>query len=100
MPMEDQLRYVAKLSLYTPEEETKLKLSSFNQIMTPKARADIHMNLPALQKLDSMLIVSYYPFLLIYFVRYTSFFLPLIIAKYTGDTGLNGEHRVLVFRNR
>ncbi|PPS18802.1 hypothetical protein GOBAR_AA01772 [Gossypium barbadense] len=25
-------------------------------IMTPKARADIHMNLPALQKLDSMLI--------------------------------------------
>lgn len=29
----------------------------FKQIMTPKARADIHMNLPALQKLDSMLIV-------------------------------------------
>lgn len=28
------------------------------QIMTPKARADIHMNLPALQKLDSMLIVG------------------------------------------
>lgn len=27
------------------------------QIMTPKARADIHMNLPALEKLDSMLIV-------------------------------------------
>ncbi|KAK1361444.1 Rop guanine nucleotide exchange factor 14 [Heracleum sosnowskyi] len=27
------------------------------EIMTPKARADIHMNLPALQKLDSMLIV-------------------------------------------
>lgn len=26
--------------------------------MTPKARADIHMNLPALQKLDSMLIVG------------------------------------------
>ncbi|KAK4364812.1 hypothetical protein RND71_016170 [Anisodus tanguticus] len=26
------------------------------QIMTPKARADIHMNLPALQKLDSMLL--------------------------------------------
>ncbi|XP_073025988.1 rop guanine nucleotide exchange factor 14-like isoform X1 [Primulina eburnea] len=26
------------------------------EIMTPKARADIHMNLPALQKLDSMLI--------------------------------------------
>ncbi|KAL3738518.1 hypothetical protein ACJRO7_019965 [Eucalyptus globulus] len=26
------------------------------QIMTPKARADIHVNLPALQKLDSMLI--------------------------------------------
>nr|KJB25095.1 hypothetical protein B456_004G176500 [Gossypium raimondii] len=28
------------------------------EIMTPKARADIHMNLPALQKLDSMLIVE------------------------------------------
>lgn len=28
------------------------------QIMTPKARADIHMNLPALRKLDSMLIVG------------------------------------------
>ncbi|XWS49419.1 hypothetical protein CRYUN_Cryun12cG0001800 [Craigia yunnanensis] len=28
----------------------------FEQIMTPKARADIHINLPALQKLDSMLI--------------------------------------------
>ncbi|MBA0852807.1 hypothetical protein Goshw_010034 [Gossypium schwendimanii] len=28
------------------------------EIMTPKARADIHMNLPALQKLDSMLIVG------------------------------------------
>ncbi|KAL9259539.1 Rop guanine nucleotide exchange factor 14-like protein [Drosera capensis] len=26
------------------------------EVMTPKARADIHMNLPALQKLDSMLI--------------------------------------------
>ncbi|XP_059663069.1 rop guanine nucleotide exchange factor 14 [Cornus florida] len=26
------------------------------EIMTPKARADIHMNIPALQKLDSMLI--------------------------------------------
>ena len=26
--------------------------------MTPKARADIHVNLPALQKLDSMLIVG------------------------------------------
>ncbi|KAK3006455.1 hypothetical protein RJ639_015693 [Escallonia herrerae] len=26
------------------------------EIMTPKARADIHMNLPALQKLDSMLV--------------------------------------------
>ncbi|KAE8671364.1 Rop guanine nucleotide exchange factor 14 [Hibiscus syriacus] len=26
------------------------------EIMTPKARADVHMNLPALQKLDSMLI--------------------------------------------
>lgn len=26
--------------------------------MTPKARGDIHMNLPALQKLDSMLIVG------------------------------------------
>ncbi|CAN4076435.1 unnamed protein product [Withania somnifera] len=26
------------------------------EIMTPKARADIHMNLPALQKLDSMLL--------------------------------------------
>lgn len=26
--------------------------------MTPKARADIHMNLPALKKLDSMLIVG------------------------------------------
>lgn len=26
--------------------------------MTPKARSDIHMNLPALRKLDSMLIVS------------------------------------------
>ncbi|XP_058745026.1 rop guanine nucleotide exchange factor 14-like [Vicia villosa] len=29
------------------------------EIMTPKARADIHMNLPALQKLDSMLIVRH-----------------------------------------
>jgi len=28
------------------------------QIMTPKARADVHMNLPALQKIDSMLIVG------------------------------------------
>lgn len=26
--------------------------------MTPKARADIHMNLPGLEKLDSMLIVG------------------------------------------
>ncbi|KAM3283724.1 hypothetical protein P3S67_022522 [Capsicum chacoense] len=26
------------------------------EILTPKARADIHMNLPALQKLDSMLL--------------------------------------------
>lgn len=26
--------------------------------MIPKARADIHMNLPALQKLDSMLLVG------------------------------------------
>ena len=32
--------------------------SLMEQIMTPKARADIHMNLPALQKLDSMLIVG------------------------------------------
>jgi hypothetical protein len=31
----------------------------FVQIMTPKARSDVHVNLPALQKLDSMLIVSY-----------------------------------------
>ena len=30
----------------------------FEQIMTPKVRADIHINLPALQKLDSMLIVG------------------------------------------
>ena len=29
-----------------------------DQIMVPKARADIHMNLPALQKLDSMLLVG------------------------------------------
>ncbi|KAG5592292.1 hypothetical protein H5410_042806 [Solanum commersonii] len=28
------------------------------EIMVPKARADIHMNLPALQKLDSMLLVG------------------------------------------
>lgn len=28
--------------------------------MTPKVRADIHINLPALQKLDSMLIVGGY----------------------------------------
>jgi hypothetical protein len=27
------------------------------QIMTPKARSDVHVNLPALQKLDAMLIV-------------------------------------------
>ena len=27
--------------------------------MTPKARADIHVNLPALQKLDSMLTVGH-----------------------------------------
>lgn len=26
--------------------------------MTPKARADVHVNLPALQKIDSMLIVG------------------------------------------
>ncbi|WZZ49287.1 hypothetical protein YC2023_049394 [Brassica napus] len=31
----------------------------FGQIMTPKPRADIHMNLPALRKLDSMLIKLY-----------------------------------------
>lgn len=29
------------------------------QIMIPKARSDVHVNLPALQKLDSMLIVCY-----------------------------------------
>lgn len=27
------------------------------QIMTPKARSDVHVNLPALQKLDSILVV-------------------------------------------
>ncbi|KAK4788163.1 hypothetical protein SAY86_019482 [Trapa natans] len=31
-------------------------LITWEQIMTPKARADIHMNVPALQKLDSILI--------------------------------------------
>jgi len=31
----------------------------FEQIMTPKGRADIQMNLPALQKLDSMLMVGH-----------------------------------------
>jgi hypothetical protein len=36
----------------------KLDSTFILQIMTPKARADIHMNLPALQKLDSMLIVG------------------------------------------
>lgn len=30
----------------------------FIQIMTPKARVDVHLNLPALQKLDSMLLVG------------------------------------------
>ncbi|KAL2902193.1 Rop guanine nucleotide exchange factor 14 [Bienertia sinuspersici] len=30
------------------------------EIMTPKARADVHMNLPALQKIDSMLIVEFW----------------------------------------
>ena len=30
----------------------------WEQIMTPKARGDVHINLPALQKLDSMLIVG------------------------------------------
>lgn len=29
------------------------------QIMTPKARSDVNVNLPALQKLDSMLIVCF-----------------------------------------
>uniref|UniRef100_M8BVN9 Rop guanine nucleotide exchange factor 1 n=1 Tax=Aegilops tauschii TaxID=37682 RepID=M8BVN9_AEGTA len=29
------------------------------EIMTPKARSDVHMNLPALQKLDSMLIFGF-----------------------------------------
>ena len=40
--------------------DVAVKLISFffEQIMTPKVRADIHMNLPALQKLDSMLIVG------------------------------------------
>ncbi|KAM0029850.1 putative PRONE domain, Rop guanine nucleotide exchange factor [Helianthus debilis subsp. tardiflorus] len=28
------------------------------EIMTPKARGDVHLNLPALQKLDSMLLVG------------------------------------------
>lgn len=32
--------------------------TNFLQIMTPKVRGDVHMNLPALQKLDSMLIVG------------------------------------------
>ncbi|WZY92314.1 hypothetical protein YC2023_064643 [Brassica napus] len=35
----------------------------FGQIMTPKPRADIHMNLPALRKLDSMLIKLNFLFL-------------------------------------
>lgn len=36
----------------------KILCTKFLQIMTPKVRGDIHMNLPALQKLDSMLIVG------------------------------------------
>jgi hypothetical protein len=36
-----------------------INLLILKQIMTPKARADIHVNLPALQKLDSMLIVGH-----------------------------------------
>lgn len=44
------------------------------QIMTPKARADIHVNLPALQKLDSMLIVGdlFFPMFLIYSLMHYS----------------------------
>lgn len=38
-----------------PALQTSSNGRSF-EIMTPKARADVHMNLPALQKIDSMLI--------------------------------------------
>ena len=36
------------------------------QIMTPKARSDVHVNLPALQKLDTMLIVCCHPVIYAY----------------------------------
>ena len=45
----DQLFYIIFLCF--------VKTWTLEQIMTPKARADVHINLPALQKIDSMLIV-------------------------------------------
>jgi hypothetical protein len=63
--------------------------------MTPKARADIHMNLPALQKLDSMLIVGD---LFIFFKILVNFLSinwahnTLLIFCLTGYARFNGEY--------
>ncbi|PRQ37262.1 putative PRONE domain-containing protein [Rosa chinensis] len=53
----DSLMNVGKLKEALPYYEKVMDKLPF-KIMTPKAHADIHINLPALKKLDSMLIVG------------------------------------------
>ena len=76
-----------------PSSSFFLKFFVWEQIMTPKAHEDIHINLPALHKLDSMLIVcslcgpikitcTTYAFILEIH--------PVAYLKLTGDTWFNG----------
>ncbi|CAH8384314.1 unnamed protein product [Eruca vesicaria subsp. sativa] len=60
------------------------------EIMTSKPRADIHMNLPALKKLDSMLIVCS-PSLFIRSLTSCFFLLILMKAQETLDSMVNKE---------
>jgi hypothetical protein len=82
------------------------------QIMTPKARSDVHVNLPALQKLDMMLIVCCRPLICAYaslgfrtflhsvaysFTLWNILYLVMLYAtKYAGSNGLNDRYRILV----
>ena len=105
MPMAGQWRYFALFP--SLESQTKNFCMHWNinvgiififnffgeQIMTPKARGDVHINLPALQKLDSMLIVG--GLFISIKPQWTSSQVtleihPFAYLKLTGNTRVNG----------
>lgn len=61
----------------------------FEQIMTAKPRADVYMNLPALRKLDSMLLVGALSYNLLSVSTWTTFLNSFFLAL-VGNVGFNG----------